>query len=94
MFGFHSSAQHWNSLQPWGLASQPRSSIIALPTLPFDARSVTAAPQNALPGLLTPGRGWAGRVFEVGLRGLYQHLHNLGLEPGEELLAAMQARAR
>ena len=48
--------------------------------------------QKALPGLLTPGTGWAGRVFEAGLRGLYQHLRNLGLEPGEELLAAMQAR--
>lgn len=48
--------------------------------------------QKALPGLLTPGSGWAGRVFEAGLRGMYQHLRNLGLEPGEELLAAMQAR--
>ena len=46
--------------------------------------------QNALPGLLTPGRGWAGRVFEAGVRGLYQHMRNLGLEPGEEMLAAMQ----
>jgi hypothetical protein len=46
--------------------------------------------QDALPGLLTPGRGWAGRVFEAGLRGLYQHMRNLGLEPGEEMLAAMQ----
>ena len=27
------------------------------------------------------------------MRGLYQHSRNLGLEPGEELLAAMQARA-
>ena len=47
--------------------------------------------QNALPGLLTPGQGWAARVFEAGLRGLYQHMRNLGLEPGEEMLAAMQA---
>ena len=48
--------------------------------------------QKALPGLLTPGSGWAGRVLAAGIGGMYQHMRNLGLEPGEELLAAMQAR--
>lgn len=47
-------------------------------------------PQSVLPGLLTPGKGWSGRVFESGLKGLYQAMRGMGMEPGQEMLAAME----
>ena len=53
-------------------------------------KQAVADVQNALPGVLTPGKGWSGRVFETGLKGMYQMLRGLGLEPGKEMLAAMQ----
>ena len=46
--------------------------------------------QSLVNAMLTPGLGWTSRVVAAALKGVYQISRENGMQPGQDMLAAME----